>query len=419
MFKRSALTLAVLAAMTGCGSDSSSSDNSGDPITMSFKVSASNSADQIEYLIQQEDLKTDAISAQGAGYEQTSWNFYYAVGDTLFISGYGNKEMNAYQANDGGDLEKINTFLFDETPEVFGHIGSETLLATDQPRSGAHVPSVLYTLDAQTGQATAKTSYTIHHKDTGVRGEGTVAAASGLAVEGDKLFVAFHKWDDSAGGTNYRTDEQDTAFVAVYDYPLTDNAEPLKIISDERTGHIGVNGNPTNMIRLENGDIYTMSHGGVGAIAAGFSSNSETPSGILRINSGETEFDADYFLNISEKTDGGRIFWFSSIGGNKVLARILTANEAADQVSWSAFGKDFHTMKLVLIDLEEQTVTDVEGVPMHQKRWTSPLEVIDGKVYLSIETPDGAHVYEYDVATNVATKGAKIVGKTIKGFYDL
>ena len=173
------------------------------------------------------------------------------------------------------------------------------------------------------------------------------------------------------------------------------------------------------MMRLDNGDIYTMSHGGVGAIAAGFSTNTETPSGILRINSGETEFDADYFLNISKKTEGGRIFWFSDIGNNKVLARILMANEAADQASWSAFSKDFHTMKLVLIDLKQQTVTDVAGVPTHQKRWTSPLEVIDGKVYLSIETPDGAHVYEYDVATNVATKGAEIVGKTIKGFYDL
>ena len=76
-------------------------------------------------------------------------------------------------------------------------------------------------------------------------------------------------------------------------------------------------------------------------------------------------------------------------------------------------------MKLVLIDLQAQTVTDVDGVPIHQKRWTSPLEIIDGKVFLSIETAEGSHIYEYDIATNTATQGAEFIGKTIKGFYNL
>ena len=75
--------------------------------------------------------------------------------------------------------------------------------------------------------------------------------------------------------------------------------------------------------------------------------------------------------------------------------------------------------KTQILDLEAKTVTDVSGVPLHQKRYSSPVEVIDGKVYLSIETADEANIYEYDVSTNTATKGAVLSGKTIKGFYDL
>ena len=80
--------------------------------------------------------------------------------------------------------------------------------------------------------------------------------------------------------------------------------------------------------------------------------------------------------------------------------------------------KNIH-QKLVIIDLDNQTVTDVADVPLHAKRFTSPLMVENGKVYVSIETASEAHVYQVDVENATATKGAKINGKTIKGFYRL
>lgn len=86
---------------------------------------------------------------------------------------------------------------------------------------------------------------------------------------------------------------------------------------------------------------------------------------------------------------------------------------------WSAFTKDLFNHKLVLIDLEAQTVTDVAGVPLHQKRYTSPLTVVNGVVYLSIETADENYIYTYDVATGGATQGGQIQGKTVKGVYNL
>lgn len=413
------------ASLLGCGSDDNNSTEKTDPkpdqggditvetITLSLKTTGQG---EPEYLIQETDLKTETVSSQGVGDEQIGWNFYYRVGDTLFVTGYNQQKTTSYHQNEDGDLEELNTFLFDKPLEVFGQVDNNTFLATHLPRSGEHIANTMYVVNAANGRATAKIPYTIDDTDTGVRGQGTVAAPSAIQVRDNKMFIAYHKLDDSEGGSNFVTPEQNTAFVAVYNYPLTANASPEKLISDTRTSHIGVNGNPSNMIQLANGDIYTMSNGGM---AAGFSSNSDKPSGILRIKNGTTDFDADYFLNISEKTNGGRIFWFSDIGNNKVLARIQIPNETADTTAWSAFGKAYHTMKLVLIDLQAQTVTDVDGVPIHQKRWTSPLEIIDGKVFLSIETAEGSHIYEYDIATNTATQGAEFIGKTIKGFYNL
>ena len=80
---------------------------------------------------------------------------------------------------------------------------------------------------------------------------------------------------------------------------------------------------------------------------------------------------------------------------------------------------DFFNQKLVVIDLAAQTVTDVADVPLHAKRYTSPVLIDEGKAYLSIETANEAAVYVLDIATGTATKGAAIEGKTIKGFFKL
>ena len=84
-----------------------------------------------------------------------------------------------------------------------------------------------------------------------------------------------------------------------------------------------------------------------------------------------------------------------------------------------ASGRTVFNQRLVIIDLANQTVTDVANVPLHAKRYSSPVFVENGKVYVSIETATDAYVYQVDIASATGTKGAKIIGKTIKGFYKL
>lgn len=416
----SVLSASVLLA--ACGSDSDSSSEGVVGASYGFKSSAGSDSNEAEYLVTQDNIMEGTLSAQGTGYEQLSWNFFYNVGNTLFVTGYTNFTTQSYAVDDNNEVSELATFLFDKPLVMFGSVGDEALLATDSPSPG-HDTRLLYTVDAATGFATKKVNYTIHDEDTGVPGQGTMGWATALVVRDDKMFVPFHKLDDLG---YYTTPDADTAYVAVYDYPLEEGAEPLKVISDTRTSHIGVNGMTSSLITADSGDIYSFSNG---TVSGGFNPASTKPSGILKIANGETEFDTDYFFNIEEATDGGTIFWFDYVSDNKAIARILVNEDECNAVvpteenpspcSWAAYGRDFYNQKLVVIDLVEQTVTDVADVPLHAKRYTSPINIIDGKIFVSIETADDAYVYQVDVDTATAVKGAKIEGKTVKGFFDL
>lgn len=420
VFKCAAIYSAILltTTLTACGGSDSSSgessneDQSGNQTTALNLSFINNDESSSEYLLTETNLMEGTISAQGAGYEQAGWNFYYPVGNTLFVSGYSEYSTSSYKINDAGNFSKLNTFLFDSSFNTFGNVDDETLLATNS-YWGEHEDLVMYSADAATGRATGKINYTIYNDSTGTPGKGSVPWPTALKVRDNLLYVPYLKFDDAG---NVSTPDNNASYVAIFDYPLvvkegTDRAEPIKIIKDTRTTHIGTHGSTTGLIATDNGDLYGYA---AGSTASGHYPPSENPSGILRIANGETEFDTDYFFNIEEAT-GQEIFWFDHIGGNKALARLFTPND--EQNPWDAFSKPI--LKLVILDLAEKTITDIEGIPLHTKQVTSSLEVINGKVYVSATTADDSYIYQIDIATATATKGAKVEGKSIRGFYDL
>ena len=406
MKKLSLLILLFVFAISFIGCDDDNGPETIDSgITMSLKTTG---GDETEFIVTKEDVLNGEVSAVGTGIEQTGWRFYYPIGNTLFASGYSTDNQCAgYTANESGQIIKKGEFIFENALEVFGSADDgETFLAMEIPRTGFG-DRRLHFIDVSTVFVKKIAGLSIFKSET----DGHVAWPTALKVRDDKLFIPFHKLDAEG---NFSTPDPNKAYVAIYDYNnLT--AEATKIIEDDRTSNIGVNGTSTGLIEAENGDLYSFS---CGAVMAGFYPGSTKPSGILRIKSGETVFDADYFLNIEEETDGGKIFWFDYVGDNKAIARILTADTG---IPWEAFTRDTgaFNQKLVLIDLVNKTVTDIADVPLHAKRYSSPVYVEDGKAYVSIETATEAYIYQVDIATATATQGAKIQGKTIKGFYKL
>lgn len=379
-----------------------SKDTSSAGITMLFK---STGGDETEFIINKNDIMSGEISAEGEGIELIGWRFAYPVGNTLFSSGYGTDNQCAAYADDGsGKIYKKGGFTYDNALEMFGHSNDkQTLLAMEIPRAG-FASRKLYFIDVNSGFVSKIKETDIFQSVQ----DSLIAWPTALQVRGDKLFVPFHLLDAKG---YFTTPRADTAYVAIFPYPGIDSVE--KIIKDPRTSNIGVNGATTGIIETENGDLYSYSSG---AEMAGFAPASTKPSGILKINSGETDFDANYFFNIESATNGGKLFWFDYVGNNKAIGRILTHDNGG---AWGAFGRSSFNQKLVIIDLANQTLTDVANVPLHAKRFTSPVMVENGKVYVSIETASEAHVYQVDIENATATKGAKIKGKTIKGFFRL
>ncbi|MCT4644062.1 MAG: DUF4374 domain-containing protein [Carboxylicivirga sp.] len=397
--------IAALITTTACNDDDDPAPPQGGTtgITIGLKTTGGN---ETEFIVNRQDVMTGEISAVGEGIEQTGWRFFYPVGKTLFTSGYDDSnECIAYHDNNNGQVVQKGKFIFNNPIEMFGHDGDDTFLGMEIIRTGFSDRN-LYFVDADEVMVKKKVGTRIWEDQD----KKQAAWPTALLVRGDKLFVPFHKIDSEG---NWTTPAPDNAYVAIYPYPNV-TSEPEKIIMDDRTANIGANGFTTGLIKADNGDLYSYS---CGAVMAGFAPASTKPSGILRIKSGQTEFDDTYFLNIEEKTNGGKIFWFDYVGNGKALARIIMQDNP--KAPWGAYGREIFNQKLVIIDLDAQTVTDVANVPLHAKRYTSPLMVEDGMVYVSIETADDAFVYKVDVANATAVKGAKIVGKTIKGFYKL
>jgi len=372
-------------------------------ITMALKTSGGN---EKEFIVSKLDILSGEISNSSSSIEQTGWRFYYPVGKTLFSSGYSvDNRCAGYTSDVNGNIVKKGEFVFGNALEMFGSADDgEKFLAMEIARVG-YADRRLYFIDVNTVSVLNISALSIFKSET----DGQVSWPTALKVRDGKLFIPFHKLDAQG---YFTTPDPDKAYVAVYDYPNT-SRDPIKIIEDDRTSNIGVNGATTGLIEAENGDLYSFS---CGAMMAGFSPASTKPSGILKISSGQTEFNSSYFFNIEAATNGGKLFWFDYVGDNKAIARILTEDNG---ILWDAYGRTTFNQKLVIIDLVDQTVTDIANVPLHAKRYSSPVYVHEGKVYVSVETSSDAYVYEVKIASAAAIRGAKIQGKTIKGFFNL
>jgi len=374
-------------------------------ITMALKTSG---GDEREFIVSKQDILSGEISNTSESIEQTGWRFYYPVGKTLFSSGYSvDNRCAGYTSDVNGSIVKKGEFTFENALEMFGSADDgETFLAMEISRAG-YADRRLHYIDVDTVSVMNISALGIFKIESET--DGQVSWPTALKVRDGKLFIPFHKLDAQG---YFTTPDPDKAYVAVYDYPNT-SRDPIKIIEDDRTSNIGVNGATTGLIEAENGDLYSFS---CGAMMAGFSPASTKPSGILKISSGQTEFNSSYFFNIEAATNGGKLFWFDYVGDNKAIARILTEDNG---ILWDAYGRTTFNQKLVIIDLVDQTVTDIANVPLHAKRYSSPVYVHEGKVYVSVETSSDAYVYEVKIASAAAIRGAKIQGKTIKGFFNL
>src|SRR5690606_28337797 len=134
---------------------------------------------------------------------------------------------------------------------------------------------------------------------------------------------------------------------------------------------------------------------------------------ILRINSGETSFDEDYYFDV-EEVAGGTPTHLMYLGNGKAFAEINMADRA-EQTIWSD-----SPLKSAIIDLNNRTVNFISNMPEHNGAGRRLAALQDGdSVYLTIPGDNVVSIYKVNTTDFTATKGADVEANFVAGFFKL
>jgi hypothetical protein len=400
----SASILAVALFMGAC-----SDDDSGTPApekgsyVIAVRVPGSNN-ESTDYLLQTKDLMSGTISAKGVGIEQPGFRTYTKVGSQIVSIGAGaldQRNAMTYTFNSEGVLAEKGKFTFDDVFDVFTTVDNNTIAGIAISRDAKVTTSQYFNANLASSAITGKVSTNLNplfHK-------GADVWQSGVALRDGKIFVPYYLQDKSTYATPYT----DTAYVAIYSYP----AFALeKVIKDTRTGPAGAFNTNSGIIKTENGDLYTFS------TTSYTFTQSTKPSAFLRIKNGETTFDQSYFFDIEAATKAAGGFKMHNhyyLGNGLVLAEISTIEKQAS--AWS-----YDKLKLAIVDLNNKTIKDVTGTPVHSGLGGNAVQYLteNGKIYYPLKNDAGElYIYQIDAATATAVKGAKIEGSSAPGVFKL
>jgi len=348
------------------------------------------------YTVPFEDVMSGTLSAAGQGLEQPGYFDFKQIDNTVYsIGGLDDVNVVGITKGENGELVETGNVSYDRSLSDIVKADDNTLIAVSI--SGDSDVITFHTLDASAVSATNTVSRPISDLTSN-----DVPAYSGMRIEGNHLFLSYYISDPLTFDTNY-TDE---ARVAVYSYP---GFEFQEVITDDRVGPIGGFNTMSGLIEDENGNIFAISHSNP---ANGFSQVTKD-SGILRINSGDTAFDPDYYFDV-EEVAGGTPVHLMYLGNGKVFVEI-NMSDRSEQARWSD-----SPLQSAIIDLNNKTVNFISGIPEHNGAGRRMAALHQGdKVYLTIPEDDNISVYRINTTNYTATKGADVEANFVAGFFKL
>lgn len=235
----------------------------------------------------------------------------------------------------------------------------------------------------------------------------------------DPSYVANASGGSGAGqyteGMIPSTQYPDSAFVAIYS---GDDFDETPVIA--RTGRIGYASGRfrsqyyQTIWAADNGDLYVFSPGYgrttttpvVNADGSQFNRvQGQLPSGVVRIQAGDTDFDPDYYVNLEQLGNRNPMFRCWHIGGDYFLLQMYSGG--ADSMSSTSAPRN----ELAVFKGTEGTLTVVTGLPDESVLSSFGTPCNDnGYAYIPVVTTDGAPttIYRIDPATGKATAGLRI-----------
>ena len=355
------------------------------------------------YVVSTDNLMEGTINAVGKGIEQNGYHDYQQGGRSIFcIGGLGLTSATAVVRGADGLLKEQGEFVFDDKLSGFCQVDQNTMVGLELPankESGTQL--TFYTVDTNSAAILSKNTQTavapIDQLDW--------PSLTGMMYSGGNLYVTYMPMNNMTFETAYT----DTCFVAVYSYPTMQFQTLMK---DTRMGPGGSWGAFNGLLKDEADNLYVMSNS---ALSNGYSQSTKH-AGFLRIKKGATAFDADYFFDFEAATGGLKPAHVTYVGNGLVFAEVSTLNPQTANDRWGD-----KSLKCCIIDLVNQTVTDVEGIPVHNgnggRRFACLVE--NGYVYLPVSTADGVYIYRTDVATARAERGARVSTTFVGGFFAL
>lgn len=405
-----ALGLFTTLFFSSCSSDDPSEEPTPgpEPATESFVLSMAIQGSEgnfTYYTVPFEDVMSGSLSAAGQGIEQPGYFDFKQIDNTIYsIGGLDDVNVVAITRGEEGELVQTGNVSFTNSLSEIVKADDNTLVAVSIDSDSDQVN--FYTLDENTVEVLNSVTRPVTDLTQDVTeeedGQKDGPNFSGMRIVGDHVFLSYYISDPVSFDTEYT----DKARVAVYSYP---GFEFQEVITDERVGPIGGFNIKSGLIEDESGDIYAVSHSNP---ANGFSQVTND-SGILRINSGETDFDPDYYFDVAEVA-GGTPSHLMYLGNGKVFAEInMAARE--EQARWSD-----SPLQSAIIDLEAETVTFISGIPEHNGAGRRLAALQDGDfVYLTIPEDNGVFVYKIDTTALTATKGAEVEANFAAGIFKL
>ncbi|WP_461085884.1 DUF4374 domain-containing protein [Spirosoma flavus] len=398
---RSTLALAVAAGILASCSENTTTvpENPGNFI---LAVSPAASTGVADYLLTAQNLDAGTISTAGNGVEQDGTYRYYVTHNGKFFSmlyGQGNPgAVTAYNIQ-GGKLTKLTNFQT-ETVQAFAPFNDDLLLFKIS-RSLTAPTSSWYKVN--TNSLTISSEGTVNTLD--VTGLGELAHFTWIKQVGTKLFAPYQTINDRSFNTAY----PNQASIAIYNYA---DMKLEKVITDKRTSFIGKYFQDGLSIQ-ENGDIYGYSPA---AATTGGTISTTKPSAVLKISSGTTEFDQNYFFDVEAASGGMSITSWLYVGNNTY---IVNAASKAEKTSGFPSGKRIGIVNVV--DKTYKAVTGMPDIATISNLTTNNYSPKDGKTgYVGVNLTDGtSYIYKIDASSQTATRGLKVEGGTVTAVQNL
>lgn len=411
MIKKNLFKVAALGLVIGAVScDKNDNDTVTPPVTTDSSVYAlgvgvTTSTATTNYVVQTSDLMNGTISLTNNGILQDGYRDYAFAGSNFYsIGGLGVTDVNTISVDASNKLTTKTGLTFDlQNNELVDIDGTgKTMVGVSIPTGPtAGLDAKFYTVDVTGNTVGNKVDVPVLSIYDTTR---DWIFHTGLQVRGTQVFEAFYP----VSAATYATQNTDTNYIAVLSYP---GFVLQKVIKDARTGPSGAFNTRSGLFKTESGDLYAVS---TSSFANGYSQSTKA-AGILKIASGSTDFDASYYFNTDSVPNGGKIAHAIYIGNGKLFAAVT------NKVPTIADRWGDGNLTLAIVDLVAKTITRVTNSPVFAGNGGRSFAAFldNGKVYSAITVEGVLNIYQTDVATATATKGATVQGTFVGGIAKL